>query len=149
MDLPICRTCNTKHRLGAMYCPALKSSGGRPEEGLKEVTLPSTAQHSLLSGRQHSVGTGLAGVLGSIPSASINSANARPTKIRDRVEGPTVKGKPRVAPCVETVPATHKREFKRPLAKDADKTISRQEPWKAEGMSRASWYRRQAEARQK
>lgn len=41
--------------------------------------------------------------------------------------------------------ATGPREFRRPLAKDADKTISRQEPWKAEGMSRASWYRRQAE----
>lgn len=38
-----------------------------------------------------------------------NSAIGRPAKSRDRVEGPTVKGKPRVAPCVETVPATTKR----------------------------------------
>lgn len=42
-----------------------------------------------------------------------------------------------------------KRPFKRPLAKDADKTISRQQPWIKEGMSRASWYRRLSEQRRK
>jgi hypothetical protein len=30
----------------------------------------------------------------------------------------------------------------RPLAKDADKALMRTKPWIAEGMSRASWYRR-------
>ncbi len=29
------------------------------------------------------------------------------------------------------------------LAKDADKALMVTQPWKAEGMSRASWYRRQ------
>ena len=31
----------------------------------------------------------------------------------------------------------------RPLAKDADKALMKTKPWVAEGMSRASWYRRQ------
>ena len=36
---------------------------------------------------------------------------------------------------------THK--IGRPLAKDADKALTQTKPWEAEGMSRASWYRRQ------
>jgi len=34
----------------------------------------------------------------------------------------------------------------RPLAKDADKALMQTKPWLAEGMSRASWYRRKREA---
>jgi len=30
----------------------------------------------------------------------------------------------------------------RPLAKDAHKTLSKTKPWEAEGMSKATWYRR-------
>jgi len=37
----------------------------------------------------------------------------------------------------------------RPLAKDAAKALMRTRPWLAEGMSRASWYSRQAEQRGK
>jgi len=33
----------------------------------------------------------------------------------------------------------------RPLAKDADKALMKTKPWLAEGMSRASWYRRRKE----
>lgn len=33
----------------------------------------------------------------------------------------------------------------RPLAKDADKATERTKPWRAEGISRRTWYRRQAE----
>lgn len=33
----------------------------------------------------------------------------------------------------------------RPLAKDAAKALMKTKPWEAEGMSRASWYRRQFE----
>ncbi len=40
-----------------------------------------------------------------------------------------------------------KREFRKPLAKDSDKTLTATKPWKTEGMSRASWYRRQKEAK--
>lgn len=42
-------------------------------------------------------------------------------------------------------PSDTKREFRKPLAKDADKTLTATKPWKAEGISRASWYRRQKE----
>ena len=41
--------------------------------------------------------------------------------------------------------AAHKSKGGRPLAKDADKALMRTQPWKAEGMSRATYYRRQAE----
>lgn len=40
------------------------------------------------------------------------------------------------------------REFKRPLAKDSHKTLTATKPWEAEGMSRATWYRRQKEKRE-
>jgi hypothetical protein len=42
-----------------------------------------------------------------------------------------------------------RRPFRKPLAKDAAATISRQKPWEKETMSRATWYRRQAEQRDK
>ena len=42
-------------------------------------------------------------------------------------------------------PSDTKREFRRPLAKDRDKTLSAIKPWETEGMSRASWYRRKKE----
>ena len=41
------------------------------------------------------------------------------------------------------------RAFRKPLAKDADKTLMATKPWEAEGMSRRTWYRRRAEARKK
>lgn len=96
MDLPLCRTCNTRHRLGAQHCPALKSRGG--------------------------------------------SDQGRPVQSQAKV------GSDRPA---DAGAAPSPREFKRPLAKDAAKTISRQQPWLKEGMSRASWYRRLSEQRSK
>jgi hypothetical protein len=33
------------------------------------------------------------------------------------------------------------REFKKPLAKDAHKTLMATKPWEAEGISRRTWYR--------
>jgi hypothetical protein len=43
--------------------------------------------------------------------------------------------------------ATGSREHKRgrPLNKDKAATLTAQKPWEAEGMSRTTWYRRQAE----
>ncbi len=37
----------------------------------------------------------------------------------------------------------------RPLAKDAHLSNERQQPWVAAGMSRRTWYRRQAKQREK
>jgi hypothetical protein len=39
---------------------------------------------------------------------------------------------------------TGKPKRGRPLDKDKGKTLAAIKPWKAEGMSRATWYRRQA-----
>lgn len=38
--------------------------------------------------------------------------------------------------------ATGPREFKKPLAKDAHKTLMATKPWDIEGISRRTWYRR-------
>lgn len=41
-------------------------------------------------------------------------------------------------------PDATKREFRKPLAKDADKTLMATKPWEAAGISRRTWYRQQA-----
>lgn len=48
-----------------------------------------------------------------------------------------------LAPLVIESPFVPKRG--RPLSKDKDKTLTAKEPWKVEGMSKATWYRRQKE----
>jgi len=35
----------------------------------------------------------------------------------------------------------------RPLAKDAEKALTRTKPWEAEGISRRTWYRRQEKSK--
>jgi hypothetical protein len=44
---------------------------------------------------------------------------------------------------VESAQAGPTLKTGRPLAKDADRSLSKTKPWLSEGMSRASWYRRQ------
>lgn len=39
------------------------------------------------------------------------------------------------------------REFRRPLAKNREQTLTATRPWEAEGISRRTWYRRQREKR--
>jgi hypothetical protein len=124
MDLVKCRTCNTNHRLGAQYCPALKSRGGGESR-------PATVKKEGVS----------------YPEAQ---ANRLPSAKPIPVKGEEAPSGPRVGSRIETAGvASGPREFKRPLAKDAAKTISRQQPWIKEGMSRASWYRRLSEQRSK
>jgi hypothetical protein len=60
--------------------------------------------------------------------------------------GPRVESRIEAA-GVASSPSDAKREFRRPLAKDRDKTLSATKPWEADGMSRASWYRRQKESK--
>jgi hypothetical protein len=66
-----------------------------------------------------------------LPSDGCNSSGKtgpRPRSTAKPVEVAGIKASP--------------REFKKPLAKDADKSLSRTKPWEAEGMSRRTWYRR-------
>ena len=53
---------------------------------------------------------------------------------------------PKSAP-VEKVPVVPRTEVKlgRPLAKDSDKSLAKTKPWESEGVSRRTWYRRQAD----
>jgi hypothetical protein len=66
---------------------------------------------------------------------------ARSSAVEQRPLKPTVARSNRAAPA--------KPAFRKPLAKDADKTLMATKPWEAEGMSRRTWYRRRAEARKK
>ena len=54
-----------------------------------------------------------------------------------------------LARIAETAKTTGALRIKlgRPRIGDADKTLKAQQPWKAAGMSRSTWYRRQAEKR--
>jgi hypothetical protein len=47
-------------------------------------------------------------------------------------------------PKTDSAPVDFKRKRGRPLAKDKEKALSALRPWIAEGMSRATWYRRQS-----
>jgi hypothetical protein len=47
-------------------------------------------------------------------------------------------------PSTESIGPINSKRGGRPLAKDADKALSRTKPWEAEGMSRRTWYRRRA-----
>jgi len=65
----------------------------------------------------------------------------------DKVVGDNVAVKnPRPRVTGKTGTLDHKpRPFKRPRLEDRSKTLAAQEPWKKLGMSRRTWYRRQAE----
>lgn len=52
---------------------SIKDSGTDQGNGLRQVMSAATAQHSRLSGQQHSAGTGASGVEGSTPSVSTKS----------------------------------------------------------------------------
>lgn len=72
---------------------------------------------------------------------------ARGRDILPSSRGEALKGKqplmaPRPAP---PVPREAKLAFRKPLAKDAAKTLAATKPWEAEGLSRRTWYRRQKE----
>lgn len=149
MEHPTCRTCNTKHRLGAMYCPALNFKGEKNGSSTDEVDqLPRRRNPSCKYDTRVDHAEERNGIL----AAGLSETQSKPP-MADRSHIP---GSSRPQPVNKTVGSAPsdvslavKREFRRPLAKDADKTISRQEPWKAEGMSRASWYRRQGSSRER
>jgi hypothetical protein len=43
------------------------------------------------------------------------------------------------------LPPEKPKAFRKPLAKDAHKTLMATKPWEKEGLSRRTWYRRQKE----
>lgn len=100
MDLPKCRTCNERHRLG--LCPSLQTKSRIDRvKPVAELTV----------------------VLGGGSSPQGRKSN-------------------------QVGPIAGARPFKKPLAKDAHKTLMATKPWEADGLSRRTWYRRQAEKRE-
>jgi hypothetical protein len=132
-----------------MYCPALQSRGGVEGHAADGTTLKEYDKtQNLERADRHE-----ARRVGKVKSSDHGPA-VRSSGLRSGPSAPTVRNcglrpsKPDDAPGVLAAGVEPgPREFKRPLAKDADKTISRQAPWKAEGMSRASWYRRKKAAK--
>lgn len=63
-------------------------------------------------------------------------------------ERETSQPNPSLEPAARVAPSPREQRRKgRPLDKDRDKTLTALKPWEAEGMSRATWFRRQAEER--
>lgn len=74
---------------------------------------------------------------------SLGASGGRRGKTRIPKEGATVlKSVSNPAPP-DSIPA-----FRKPLAKDAHKTLMATRPWEAAGISRRTWYRRQKESKQ-
>lgn len=92
--------------------------------------------------------------------ATRQAKNKRPNPFEDAARGrDPVPSKPKhkLVAAAEEALAVARGESKparvtvykggRPLAKDAAKALTKTKPWMLEGMSRASWYRRQKEQR--
>jgi hypothetical protein len=60
--------------------------------------------------------------------------------IGDSIPSPTIIAEPLPKPIAKRKPG-------RPLLEDIGKTLAAQKPWVALGMSRRTWYRRQAKDR--
>ena len=171
MDQPKCRTCGERHRAGP--CPAHQSSRGGAESrsaghikgtGIRpsELGTVGKGRHRTSSGKQEA-GTGMkrkaTQTPGSLPSfgptdspqagvapgpreakPSAGAKSQKPTKaMAAKVSGD------RTGSSILPTGANPKRG--RPLAKDKDKTAEAVKPWVAAEVSRATWYRRKAEAK--
>lgn len=92
------------------------------------------------------------------PVAKATKGKAGTAEVKGLVRRSTTGTGLRVGAAVAVQPATseimdvtgrrdaHQLKRGRPLAKNADKALMQTKPWLAEGMSRASWYRRKREA---
>jgi hypothetical protein len=100
------------------------------------------------------VGKQEVGVSSSIAPGPSDAKEGGKVKLQrpDRVSpdlGSQAKERPAESRTITSDSVATQREFRRPLAKDRHKTVTANRPWEAEGMSRASWYRRQRAKEQK
>lgn len=77
--------------------------------------------------------------------SSRGGGESRPAAQDRQLRVPVVAGLPPEA-VVARGPREAKSAFRKPLAKDAHKTLMATKPWEAEGLSRRTWYRRKKEA---
>jgi len=71
--------------------------------------------------------------------------------VKEKYDGPDIRDTAErlLPPTVGGVASVEKRRKGRPRIEDKDKTVEAAKPWVAAGMSRRSWYRREAEKRGK
>lgn len=113
MDLVKCKICGEKHRLGG--CPSLQDT--RRASG--------TARKA--PGGSESTGP-------SRYSPAVRTAGVKPRVMAAQETG---RGEAEHSSRPANSPA-----FRKPLAKDAHKTLMAIKPWESEGVSRRTWYRR-------
>lgn len=118
MDLPKCRTCGERHRLG--LCP--KYEGARSSAVERRTLTPQVA--------------------GSNPAAP-----AKP-KATDLSEASILEAVKALKGKKISLNPTVVIRAGRPRIEDKGKTLKATAPWKALGMSRSTWYARLAEQRQ-
>lgn len=147
MELPKCRTCGERHRLGPCKPPAnqIRARSSTVEPAVhsghdvgSNPAAPTTGASGLDRPRSRSalqLATSQAAGAGSNPkSRRSDPGHHKATKPDDNHSGQPhnvgVGTKPRRGP---------------PRIEDRGKTLTDLEPWKAKGMSRSTWYRRQSE----
>ena len=117
MDLPLCKICGTRHRLG--FCP---------EFG------------------QDLVPSGPPSLAPSRAAASTSRVQpSRPEPAHEKVETkkPPAKGQSPTTREAEIAGATSGRKRGRPSEADRARSLTATKPWLNEGISERTWYRRQ------
>jgi hypothetical protein len=118
MDLPRCKICGERHRLG--FCPGLED-------------LPVVCK---ICGNRHG---------GPCPQVNAEVSSALLARQRKATPETVTRGAPPATPYIESVkpPRVSRHTLGRPKGDARWKTLEAQAPWKAEGVSRRTWYRKQ------
>lgn len=119
MQLPFCKICGERHRLG--FCPEF-AEFEPPTSQSRPVEAPIRTE----------------------PQPASDFGIAPPTEQGSLSEGE----RPPEAGGAEILSPPRRPRNYRPLDKDRPNCLAAREPWKAEGLSRATWFRRQHEQAQ-
>ena len=150
MDLPKCRICGDKHRLGGCPSNATKSRGSRNEIADPDAPVARQSSRSESQKVQPSDHRAQAGVA-SRPRGTKPAKKAKPKKKgktkKNLPATPTVKvGKPvareAVIAAIENGAIEKAIRVGPPRKGEEHKTLTATKPWEKLGMSRPSWYRK-------
>lgn len=170
MDLPKCRTCGERHRLGGCPSSLQRSKPNQFEDAARgRDAAPKTSRGGVESGppqttakRQERVAGNAAVCDDSTPGFANRPARAKPAK-KAKPKGKTKK-KPKkarrqavkapafdagIAGSNPAASATIKRHPGRPRESEKHLTLAATEPWIAMGKSRATYFRQLAKAKEK
>lgn len=149
MDLPKCRICQERHRLGP--CPSTQSklSGGGERPAGKErgtartsVELPTPTSRASAKAEMSSPVSSPARSTKKEKPVAKKKAKAKKSAPRIRASQKTAERDPSVMPGWGGAGTRRGR----PPAADADKSAEKLKPWKKLKISRRTWYRHRAKA---